>query len=79
MATKKKVTKKVAKKDSGIVGKLYAVPVENEVVAKSILGTRYNKYGVCLDCNGGNPDCTHNNLVEDGGKVSCAMCGLSVS
>lgn len=45
---------------------------------KIINGNRYNRYGVCLDCNGNNPDCTHNNLTEHQGNIICVLCGFLV-
>lgn len=41
-------------------------------------GNWYNEFGVCLDCNGWNLECTHNNLVEESGVTKCAMCGLVI-
>lgn len=57
---KKTIKKKVASKK----------PTVKEKVRRVL-----NDFGVCLDCNGGREDCLHNNLIEDGGKISCATCG----
>lgn len=42
-------------------------------------GIAYNKFGVCLDCNGGKLECSHNNLTEESGNVVCATCGIVIS
>lgn len=36
---------------------------------------KFNQYGVCIDCQGGFEGCKHNNLVIDGSKTLCALCG----
>lgn len=41
-------------------------------------GVTYNRYGICLDCNGGSTECKHQNLGEHEGKVVCNTCGLAV-
>jgi len=41
-------------------------------------GNYYNKYGVCLDCNDWQMECTHNNLAEYQGKIVCSMCGIAI-
>jgi len=46
--------------------------------AKIVDGIWVNKHGICLDCNGGNPECTHNNIFEEGGLKKCAICGVAV-
>ena len=34
----------------------------------------YNRFGVCLACNGNNLECTHNNLREENGSIICNTC-----
>lgn len=64
MATKK-VTKKSAKK----------VVKADSTETK---GATYNEYGVCIECQGGDPDCHHNNLVATAEGTFCALCGLRI-
>jgi len=52
-------------------------------VAANIIDTlepnpTHNEYGVCIDCQNGNPDCLHNNLVETNGGTFCNLCGYKV-
>lgn len=48
-------------------------------VVETVTDSKYNKFGVCLDCNGGNPDCLHNNLTEAAGKTYCVTCGMEMN
>ena len=36
----------------------------------------FNKYGVCIACQGGSEECFHQNLIEENGVIACKMCGL---
>lgn len=50
-------------------------------VAKKVVAEekpQFNEYGVCIDCQGGNPDCLHNNLVETNQGTFCNLCGFKV-
>lgn len=38
----------------------------------------YNEYGVCINCQGGDPNCHHNNLIQGPEGVYCALCGFKV-
>ena len=49
-------------------------PMTKEEVAEKY-PSGYNEYRVCISCQGGDPSCHHNNLVQDGQKLSCALCG----
>jgi len=39
---------------------------------------KFNEFGVCIDCQGGDPNCLHNNLVENGQSINCVLCGFKV-
>lgn len=41
-------------------------------------GVVYNQFGVCLDCNGGDLECHHQNLIDVKGQTICANCGIVV-
>jgi len=50
-------------------------------VAKEVLPeetTGFNEFGVCIDCQGGNPDCLHNNLAQTNEGTFCNVCGIKV-
>lgn len=38
-------------------------------------GATFNKFGTCIECQNGDPNCKHNNLVQDGRILKCATCG----
>ena len=40
--------------------------------------SKYNSFGVCLDCNGGKDYCLHNNMSEVEGKIVCSTCGIII-
>lgn len=60
-----KKIKKVVKK----VAKTEDTPVEQPT---------HNEYGVCIACQAGDPNCHHNNLVQDGQHIFCNLCGFKV-
>lgn len=78
---KKTIVKKTASKVVGKVVSKSVSKVASKVVSDGSYvenGIAYNQFGVCLDCNGGNLECPHNNMVEQSGKTSCAICGIAI-
>jgi hypothetical protein len=52
-----------------------------KVAKKSVepeVNPKFNEFGVCIDCQGGNPDCLHNNLVQTNQGTFCNLCGFKV-
>lgn len=40
--------------------------------------SKYNEFGVCIDCNGGRLDCLCNNFTEVNGQLVCTVCNKVV-
>jgi len=39
---------------------------------------QFNKYGTCIDCQGGKEECLHNNQAVVGRKQICNTCGIVI-